>query len=313
MNQILSTSNENKNNKRSSTIGNKKSIVFFCIGIAILGLIIISIAGYSLYNKKNKEASTLEISAVPQDDFAKITAYSNIGIQKIIYYWNENDKIEVLGNGTTNFEKLIDIPQGENNLFVQVIDIEGNVKETTNSFILDNTDTTQPTIELSVITDEARLKIIVIDETELDYITYNWNTSEQIRIEANQENNKQIEETIDLIRGENTLNITAVDKAGNEAIKTQLFKGVNKPIIDVVQYGNYIEMKISHDMGFEKVEFIINGETYTYDENSSAYSLTQTLLDYTMDLKEGENTVIINAKSTEGTEEQFKGKCVYNP
>ena len=70
-------------------------------------------------------------------------------------------------------------------------------------------------------------------------------------------------------------------------------------------------MKMTHDMGFEKIEFSVNGKIYVYDEKFSGYNPTQKEIEYQFDLIEGENTVIIVAISTEGTEATYKGKCNY--
>ena len=70
-------------------------------------------------------------------------------------------------------------------------------------------------------------------------------------------------------------------------------------------------MKMSHDMGFEKIEFSINGTIYKYNEEYSEYDSTKQEIEYKFNLVEGENTVIILAVSTEGTQEIYRGKCNY--
>ena len=61
----------------------------------------------------------------------------------------------------------------------------------------------------------------------------------------------------------------------------------------------------------QKIEFTVNGQVYIYDENYSDYNPEQKEISYKFDLKEGENTVIIHAISTEDTEATYKGKCNY--
>jgi len=100
----------------------------------------------------------------------------------------------------------------------------------------------------------------------------------------------------------------------------KIFNGVNKPVIEVMTDNDKLIMKISHDKGFEKVEFNVNGQEYVYDENYSGYKKDQKELNYSIKLKEGENTVIIHAISNEkiesgsefkDVEETYRGKCVY--
>ena len=70
-------------------------------------------------------------------------------------------------------------------------------------------------------------------------------------------------------------------------------------------------MRITHDMGFKKVEFSVNDKEYVYDESFSGYDAQKVELLYKYSLVEGENTVIIHAVSLEETEETYKGKCTY--
>ena len=127
-----------------------------------------------------------------------------------------------------------------------------------------------------------------------------------------QETDTVIETKIDIKRGKNTLEIVAVDAEGNEEKISKIFNGVNKPVIKVSKQDGELYMTISHDMGFEKVEFAINGQTYKYDKDYQGYDETIKELEYKFNLKEGENTVVIIAISNEGTEDTYKGKCIYN-
>ena len=54
-------------------------------------------------------------------------------------------------------------------------------------------------------------------------------------------------------------------------------------------------------------------DLYIYDENYSGYNPNEKELIYKHELIEGENTVIIDAVSTEGTSATYRGKCSYNP
>ena len=70
-------------------------------------------------------------------------------------------------------------------------------------------------------------------------------------------------------------------------------------------------MKITHDIGIEKIVFNVNGKEYIYDENASVFEQDKKEIEYYFNLREGENTVIITATSTEDTEAVYKGKCNY--
>lgn len=325
MNQILLTENDNnkkKNNKyksNSNSADMKKIIMFFGIVILAFGISIAGVYGYKLYkNKKGKEVvinkpviSISDFEGELTTDEVTISTKSEVGISKIIYTWNDEEQNELEINGATSFEEKIKIPTGENTLNVKVIDQTGQEIETSKSFSIEREEE-KPIIETAIV-ENSKLKITATDETAMKYITYRWNDEEDIKIEVEDEESKIIETTIDVKRGKNTITITAVDSSDNSETRDKTFNGVNEPIIEVLKKGNKLYMKMSHDMGFEKIEFSVNGKIYTYDSNFSGYDPTQKQIEYYFDLKEGENTVIIVAISTEDTEATYKGKCTYTP
>ena len=318
MNQILLTDNDN-NKKKSNKYRNsnntndmRKIIMFFGIVILVFGLAIAGVYGYKAYNKNKGEEKTIskpQLALEETEEEVKIIAKSEIGINKIIYTWNQEEPNEVEMNGRTSHEEKMDIPNGENTLKVKVIDQNGQENETSKNFVREG-ETEKPIIETAIV-ENARLKITATDETAMKYMTYRWNNEEDVKIDVENEADKVLETTIDVKRGKNTLTITAVDSFDNAETVEKTFNGVNKPIIEVTKNGNKLYMKMSHDMGFEKIEFSVNGKIYTYDENFSGYDATQKEIEYQFDLNEGENTVIIIAISTEGTENIYKGKCNY--
>ena len=86
-----------------------------------------------------------------------------------------------------------------------------------------------------------------------------------------------------------------------------------------------VNISVTHDMGFKKIEFIINNDVYVYDENFSKYDKNKTEVEFDFPLKEGENKVQVNAYSLEKVSEnegetlenyafkKFTGKCTYEP
>ncbi|MBQ2916893.1 MAG: hypothetical protein IJE59_01750 [Clostridia bacterium] len=318
MNQILLTENYKSNNKNKSSNKNnsndtKKIIIFFSIFILVFAVAIIGLYGYKIYSNSNKEETVIakpQLSLEETEDFVTIIANAEAGISKIIYTWNDEEPTEVDMNGRTSHEEQMDIPVGQNKLNVKVIDAINQEIETTKEFTKISTE--KPTIETE-IGEDAKLKITATDETAIKYITYKWNDEESTKVDAQTETDTLIEVKIDVKRGKNTLEVVAVDSDGNEEKISKIFNGVNKPIIKVTKKDNELYMKITHDMGFEKVEFSINGQIYKYNKEYAGYDENNKELEYKFDLKEGENTVIILAVSTEGTEEIYRGKCNYSP
>ena len=320
MNQILLTNTidskkKNKSNKYKNSNNNdmKKIIIFFGVAILVFGIAIVSVYAYRLYNKNNGKINKNNIPQLVLEEKGEeftIIVKSEIGINKIIYSWNEEDPEEIEIGGKTSYEEKMDIPEGENTLNVKVIDENGQENQTSKTFSRIKNDEEKPIIETSII-ENAKLKITATDETAMKYITYKWDDEEEVKIDAENEDDQTIETTIDVKRGQNTLIITAVDSSDNEETIEKIFKGVNDPVIEVTRDGNKIYMKITHDMGFKKIEFSINDQTYNYDETFSGYDATKKEVEFKFDLKEGENTVIIHAVSLEDTEKTYKGKCNY--
>lgn len=316
MNQILLTNEykkdkKNDNNNKNNSKDLKKIILFFSIVIMAFGLAISGVYGYKIYknNKKETKQPTGEPQLALEEAGNDITiiAKSDVGINKIIYTWNEDEPIEVEMNGRTSHEEKISMLAGENTLKVKVIDLNNQEIETTKEFNYE-----KPIIATE-IGEDAKLKITATDERGIKNIKYKWNDEEFTTVEAETDIDKTIETKIEVRRGRNTLTVVAVNSDNTEETITEMFNGVNKPVIKVSRRGNELYMKMSHDMGFEKVEFTVNGQTYKYDQNYAGYNANQKELEYKFALKEGENKVIILAVSTEGTEETYKGKCNYTP
>lgn len=313
MNQILSTSNNSNNNKKAIDL--KKIIVIFCAVIIVFGLVIVSKSAYNIYKNKSKDAIVDKLNkpelAIEELDNGeiKISATYDQGLSKISYIWNDSNRTDSNLDGKTFIEKLIQIPNtGNNKLEVIATGMDGSEETITREFEV-NGDTTQPVIDWVVASD---LNIIATDETEISYLIYKWEGEEEVRVEPDEDKTK-IEKTIEIKRGTNELTVIATDASGNSTTKTRTFKGVKEPEISWVKIGNTVEMSITHDMGFEKVIFIVNNIEYVYDKNYSNYDASKTEIKYKTELNPGENTIIIKAYSNEGSEKIKEGKATYNP
>ena len=319
MNQILLTNNQNIKRKSSGNYsGNnssgdmRKIIIFFAIAILAFAIVIIGVYIFKISKnaKKEKPVGKPELSLEQTDNQVKIIAKAEVGINKIIYTWNNEEPTEVEMNGRTTHEEALEIPEGQNTLKVVVIDKNDDEIESSKEFYIEEDG--KPTIKLDETIGNGKIKIIATDENNfIKYITYKWNDEEEITVEAEGENQTAIETTIDVKRGKNTLTITAVNGLARTEKIEKIFNGVNNPIIEVTRNGNVIYMKITHDMGFERITFTVNGQDYVHDKNFSGYDSTVKEIEYKYDLKEGENTVIIHAISIEGTETTYRGKCSY--
>ena len=318
MNQILLTDSDsikkrssNKYNGKNSSGDMKKIIIFFSVAILVFAIAIIGVYAYKTTKKdKEKPIRKPELSLEQSENQVRIVAKAEAGINEIIYKWNDEDSIKEEMNGRTSHEEALEIPEGKNTLNVKVKDLNGEEIETEKEFYLQAT--SKPKIELDDSVGSGKVKIVVSDENNgIKYITYKWNEEEEITVEAEEENQTVLETIIDVKRGRNKLIITAVNGLAKTETISKTYEGVNNPIIEVIRDYDTIYMKISHDMGFEKITFTINGQEYIYGENYPGYDNQMKDVEFSFKLKEGENTVIIEAVSTEGTKEIYKGKCDY--
>lgn len=326
MNQILFTNDNNNNNNKIDT---KKIIKIFGIAIIAIAVIIIIIQAYGIYqNKKsNTKSYTPEIAILKEDTQTKevtIKATCKDGIQYVVYTWNDEEENRINLNGSTSFERIIEIPENiMNNLKVEAVSIKG-VSNTATEIFENELDNQKPSIDSITIVNK-KLNIQVSDDNGIEYLSYRWENEEEVRVNADPSDNKTLSVELDIQRGTYKLWITVVDIYNNQETTSKLITGVNEPEISVIKYGGIVHVTVTHDMGFKRIEFIINKRKYVYSESLSSYDKTRTTVEYEFPLDEGENLVQIKAYSLERTSEEegeelekysskiFTGKCTYEP
>ena len=326
MNQILFTNDNNNNNNKIDT---KKIIKIFGIAIIAIAVIIIIIQAYGIYqNKKsNAKSYTPEIAILKEDTQTKevtIKATCKDGIQYVVYTWNDEEENRINLNGSTSFERIIEIPENiMNNLKVEAVSIKG-VSNTATEIFENELDNQKPSIDSITIVNK-KLNIQVSDDNGIEYLSYRWENEEEVRVNADPSDNKTLSVELDIQRGTYKLWITVVDIYNNQETTSKLITGVNEPEISVIKYGGIVHVTVTHDMGFKRIEFIINKRKYVYSESLSSYDKTRTTVEYEFPLDEGENLVQIKAYSLERTSEEegeelekysskiFTGKCTYEP
>ena len=124
MNQILSF----------QTIGNskiqlKKVIRFFSIFIILFALILVIEGSFGYYKNKNKKVvikETPDINIQRDNGTTILNITSNIGVQKVIYSWNDGIEDSVEEGGKNNIEVKIPTTIGTNDLNIKIIDSNVN-------------------------------------------------------------------------------------------------------------------------------------------------------------------------------------------
>ena len=158
--------------------------------------------------------------------------------------------------------------------------------------------------------EKGKLKILVTSELPIKYMTYRWNEEEETKIETEEgEEKTSLETNIEVKRGKNSIIVFAEDMEGNNNSVENKYDGRLKPEFEVYREDNRLYMKITHDKGFKKIDFIINGQELTYDETKADYNSEKQIVEYYFNLQEGENSVEITAYSNEDTNDTYEGRC----
>lgn len=322
MNQILSSEpsdlgknyNMNKNSKGSGS-STDKIVRVFAICMIMFALALISSGVYSYMKNQDfdeqalqEQKTTAKIVAEEAEGKVQIVVSHDKNIRQLIYSWNGQKENKVQGEGTT-LEKIIDLPAGNNNLLITVID-EDDVESTfEKSFESDSgVDIINPEIKLEV--KDSKLVITAKDETALDFITYRWNDEEEKKLSPQDDDKKTIQKELEIMKGSNDITIVAVDSNNNTTTETKTFVGVTNPEIVIVLSadGSSLDITCKHEVGIKKVEYTLNGQAYAGEFDDSP-----TNVQFTQPLDVGYNRIILTATSVEDTKYTFDGDTNYYP
>lgn len=147
----------------------------------------------------------------------KITTESQINIEKITYYWDDN-KEEAVENKINDIKNtmLIDALEGEHTLNIVAVDVQGNETKKFQKV----KGVTKPKVE--VLTDGKAFSIKATDDEELSKIEITLNSNEPI---VENISGKEYSTTVNVEEGENRLMIKVYNKNGLiETVKRKFTK-----------------------------------------------------------------------------------------
>ena len=303
MNQILSTSmpnNNNKKNKSKQPIATSSIIKFFGIAILIFGVFLIGTGGYAIYKNQTIEVeNNLEptISIENKTDttiLLKVMHQKNIA--KLEYSWNEGNKEVVNGNNGKYLEKEIELPSGKNTLHVLVEDENGKQITYEKQYEIAS--------NINFEVSGNKIRITYAGDTNVAYMTYRWDEEEEKTIEIN---NTTIDEEIEAIRGLHTLTVIVVDENNNTDKKVQKINGVSKPKITVGldEQRQHFVIQTSDEEKLAKIEFRLNqDDNEEYVLNLEEKDLNELQYVLPMELKSGENIIEVTVYNTSGVKEE---------
>jgi len=257
MNQILSTENINNSKAKKQRNNGPKDIKsvtkFFAIMLLIFGIFLIVNSCYAL-NKDNKNTSsktqtqevepTIEVEMKGEDKLL-IRVLHEEGIDKISYNWENGDIKTKMGKGAKYLEEEIEIPAGENALYITATDINGVTKKYEDTFILE----TNTKIDISI--SGNNIKIDLNGKESISKFTYAWD--EENPTEVKVEDTKYAME-LEAPLGRHTLKIVATDINGEETEKEQEVIGTTKPVIKLEKGDNAYKIIATDEIGLDRIE-----------------------------------------------------------
>lgn len=231
-------------------------------------------------------------------NIATISITHNKEISRVRYHWNDEDDTIIQGNS----EKEIvigdlSIPSGINTLYVEATDINGRTASTSYEYSYEGI-----AIDLSVV-NNSDMKIVASDVTGISYMTYKWNSDEEIKVYPNEDGEIFIEQTTEIPSGLNTLYITAVNTSNITLTKKQEIKGNKRPEIDFYIMDKDLYVTVRDEEGIDTITQKVNlGEEEIFEANG------QKEFSYRYYVGEEDILVTLTATDIEGVSRTVKGK-----
>ena len=312
MNQILAVENkpkkQQKQQKQHAAADIKKVITVFCVISILFGIAIAGQGVYAIVNNFNSDSSTTvaeqDISIDSDTNTGKVIISGTVpnGVQKIVYNWNGEDEQTITKNGETQINEELDLPVGNNQLNVTIVDMKNSSTPYTKEFTADST---LPQLALSLSEDGTKVKIVAKDTVALSYVTYQWDDGDVQTIYPEEGSEAQLETEIEAPSGKHNLTVIAVNNSNKTATKTQEVDGISeesKPSVNAAIDSadkSKIIFSASDQIGLKSLSFTINGQRYELPAEGE----NKTELQYTFEVKEGHYSITVSAENINGQTE----------
>ncbi len=310
MNQILSTNMPNNNGKKSGHNGPKniKSIVIFFVAVLIIfAVVLIGMGAYTLLKKGETTTKTAEKPVITLENKTDTTVLlkvmHNTGtISKVYYNWNDDDETTINGNDGKYVEQEIEIPSGNNTLYIRVVDGNGQEATYEKQYELES--------NINFEVSGNKIKITYDGDTTISYMTYRWDDEDEETIQIN---DKTINQEIDALKGLHTLTVIVVDENNKTDKKVQKINGVSKPTltIDSNEDNTRFVIHVTDEEELSKIEIVLNDEQEKkYVINLADYHLKE--FDYALpiELQDGENIIEVTVYNASDVTTVQKGRLV---
>lgn len=314
MNQILSIENKKKQKTKKNRTGRqieiKGIIMFFAVIIMVFGLTLAGQGSYALYkNMDDRKPENIPYITIERvNDKAIVQVNSNIEISKIVYSWNNGEE-SAIPIGSTNAREEITLLGYDSVLNLTIEDINGKKVKYQKQYILTGVDITKPSIEIETKDGNDKMKIIARDETEISYMSYQWEDGEPVIINADQQGKTEITAEVPLVVGSKKIKIIAKDTNGNiEEIEKEIVTSTAKPKITLRRNKQKISIEIEDKDGIASITANLNGEEHKLTDINRKKVKVGYLY-----LREGNNTISVEITNVNGYTEKATTELQYNP
>lgn len=314
MNQILSIENKKKQKTKKNRTGRpieiKGIIMFFAVIIMVFGLTLAGQGSYASYkNMDDRKPENIPYITIERvNDKAIVQVNSNIEISKIVYSWNNGEE-SAIPIGSTNAREEITLLGYDSVLNLTIEDINGKKVKYQKQYILTGVDITKPSIEIETKDGNDKMKIIARDETEISYMSYQWEDGEPVIINADQQGQTEITAEVPLVVGSKKIKIIAKDTNGNiEEIEKEIVTSTAKPKITLRRNKQKISIEVEDKDGIASITANLNGEEHKLTDINRKKVKVGYLY-----LREGNNTISVEITNVNGYTEKATTELQYNP
>ena len=311
MNQILMTENKKKKEKKSSGPIEIKGIVrFFAFVILIFGLTLVGEGSYAIYKEaEENDPTTMPILTIGRlNDTAVIYVEHTVEISTITYSWNNGEET-VLPEGGLTAQETILLPNQNSVLNITVEDMNGKRVNYQKQYNIEGMDITKPVIDVEVEDGNKKMTITATDDTEIAYLSYQWENEEPVIIEPTEEGQFKITEELDLTPGTRKINIIAEDINGNiEKIEKEIVATTSEPTMQLIQNASQIIIEASDEDGLAEIKLNLNGKQYANKLNGEKNIQLGPVA-----LQEGNNTILVEVTNVSGYTKKASTELQYTP
>ncbi len=316
MNQILAVENKKKEKVKTKKIRTgrpieiKGIVMFFAVIIMVFGLTLAGQGSYALYkdidDRKPENIPYVTIGRV--NDKAIVQISSNIEISKLVYSWNNGEE-SAIPIGSTNAREEITLLGYDSVLNLTIEDMNGKRVKFQKQYLLTGVDITKPVVEIETKDGNDKMKIVAKDETEIAYITYQWEDGEPVTVNADQQGQTEMIVQVPLTVGLKKIKIIAVDINGNiEEIEREITTSTSRPKMTLRRNKQKISIEIEDKDGIKSIKANLNGEEYEITNVNRKKVKVGYLY-----LREGNNTISVEVTNVNDYTEKATAELQYNP